>query len=578
MRLSFGLSAAALILGVALSLSQTVSLPGASTSDEWRPVTYDIPYAKPADPSAAQRQTLDLYLPVGSGQKPPLLIFVHGGFWTLSDDKYRIGPALASSLRASGVAVALARYRLAPGYRHPAQARDVAAAVAYLVQTADMYGYDRKRIYLAGHSAGAHLAALVALDPAYLGRHKLNSQSVAGVVAISGIYDLAPETPISEQQREATRRAFGASAAVLKAASPIHHARADSPPFLVLSAARDFAGFHVDARKFADRLRAAGNEKMQQFMVGGVDHFSVVNLNGENPARSALLSFMGVEAMPERLGAWVEAKQRWSRPPFSTLPFWKHKSLVRSYPVDDSFLKRLLFVFQSRREELLEWPLKQYHAIDLFSYLDALPKEEAGQGDFLVITNVRGERQIWSRQQIEPYRPVIVVGIDDERNLFRFSVFYRMLRQYSWKEGEATPMLALTLGGFIHFLKDPPRELQPQSWHYGLTENSFRRVKEDPLKAIRDVPKDVHEALTFRNGCVYCHNFRSAGARSHHVLARTGEPHGGFALPLESYPPEVWKTFMFDQEKVAKKMGATPNIVAEGARETLYDLVNEERQ
>jgi hypothetical protein len=207
-----------------------------------------------------------------------------------------------------------------------------------------------------------------------------------------------------------------------------------------------------------------------------------------------------------------------------------------------------------------------------------MPKEEAGEGDFLVITNVRGERQVWSRRQIEPYRPVIVVGIDDERNLFRFSVFYRMLRQYSWKEGEPTPMLALTLGAFIHFLKDPPRELQAQSWHYGLTENSFRRVKEDPLEIIRDAPKDVHEALTFRNGCVYCHSFRGAGAQSHHVLARTGEPHGGFALSLESYPPEVWKTFMFDQETVARKMGASPNIVAASAREALYDLVNQGRR
>jgi hypothetical protein len=93
----------------------------------------------------------------------------------------------------------------------------------------------------------------------------------------------------------------------------------------------------------------------------------------------------------------------------------------------------------------------------------------------------------------------------------------------------------------------------PQSRHFALTENSFRKTKEDPLKAIRDVPKDVEEALTFRNGCVYCHTFRGIGSRSHHVHALTGKPHGGFALPLESYPPEVWRTFMFDQEAVAKK-------------------------
>jgi hypothetical protein len=120
--------------------------------------------------------------------------------------------------------------------------------------------------------------------------------------------------------------------------------------------------------------------------------------------------------------------------------------------------------------------------------------------------------------------------------------------------------------------------LTAQSWHFGLTENSFRRIKDDPLQAIRDLPQDLHEAMTFRNGCVYCHSFRGTGARSHHVHALTGKPQGGFALALEEYPAEVWKNFMFNQVEVAKKMGATPNIVRESARQTLYDLIDRERQ
>jgi hypothetical protein len=97
------------------------------------------------------------------------------------------------------------------------------------------------------------------------------------------------------------------------------------------------------------------------------------------------------------------------------------------------------------------------------------------------------------------------------------------------------------------------------------------------LKAIRDVSKDVEE-VTFRNGCVYCHSFRGVGARSHHVHAMTGKPQAGFALPLEDYATEVWKAFMFDQEAVAKKMGAIPNIVQESARRPLFELVNRSRR
>ena len=83
--------------------------------------------------------------------------------------------------------------------------------------------------------------------------------------------------------------------------------------------------------------------------------------------------------------------------------------------------------------------------------------------------------------------------------------------------------------------------------------------------------------MTFRNGCVYCHNCRRIGARSHHVHALTGKPHGGFALALEDYPPEVWRDFVFNQLEVAKKMGATPNIVQENASQALFEMVNRAR-
>src|SRR5690349_15718276 len=164
-----------------------------------------------------------------------------------------------------------------------------------------------------------------------------------------------------------------------------------------------------------------------------------------------------------------------------------------------------LFILRDHKEELLHFPLKRFHAIDPLSYLDALPKEQAGSGNCIALTNIHGERQVWRRER---YQPVIVIGIDDEKNLFRWSAFYRMHREYSWKPGSAPPLLAMPLGAFVYFLKEPPPELAARSWHFGLTADGFRRLQVDPLKAIRDVPKEVEGALTFRNGCVYCHTFR----------------------------------------------------------------------
>jgi len=192
------------------TLAAASSSPGGAAAR----VMKDIPY--PGAPKGDRRRSLDLYLPTDDGRKPPLLIFVHGGFWLLTDDEYRIGPAVAESLVRDGVAVALVRYRLAPANRHPAQAEDVAAAVALLIREASRYGYDSNRIFLSGHSAGGHLAALVTLDHRYLGKHQLNAKSLAGVVSFSGLYDLLPRWGISENQKIATEKTFSRELAVLK--------------------------------------------------------------------------------------------------------------------------------------------------------------------------------------------------------------------------------------------------------------------------------------------------------------------------------------------------------------------------
>ena len=536
----------------------------------------EVPYGGAA--KGDRRRSFDLYLPARSPAKPPLLIFVHGGYWLISDDDYRIGPSLAMNLVQDGVAVALVRYRLAPAHRHPAQAEDVAAAIAELIKQADKYGFDAKRVYLGGHSAGGHLASLVALDGRYLKRNGVSPDAIAGVISVSGLYDLLPTWDVANNQKYATEKAFGHDPALLKNASPLTYVRADAPPFLILNAFHDFPGFPIDARRFADGLRRAGARNVQQLMFKGADHLTILKLDDENNAvRRLMLGFMGVKSPPAQLALSAAAESRWVHPPYSTLPFWQYGKLVRSYAIDERFVQMLLFIYRDRKEELLEWPLKQFHAVDLFSFLDALPKTQGGEGDYIVVTNVDVERLLWRREQIEKYRPVIVIGIDDEKNLFRFSSFYRMRREYSWKSGPQPPPLALPLGAFIYFLDPPPRELVAQSWHFGLIEKSFRRLKNDPLEAIRDLPKTVEEALTFRNGCVYCHSFRGVGSRSHHVDALTGKPHGGFALPLESYPSEVWRAFMFDQANVAKKMGATPNIVSDTAREELFNLVERSR-
>src|SRR5258706_2098083 len=281
----------------------------------------DIPYTKAADPKNARRQTLDLYLPPKSAKKPPLVVFIHGGFWTLPDDDYKIGPAFAEALAPAGVAVSLVRYRLAPADAHPAQAEDVAAAVAYLIKAADKYGYDAKRIFLAGHSAGAHLAALVALDPGYLEARGASPKSLAGVIAFSGLYDLRVKPDTAANQRMAVEQAFGSGAERQRSASPTAPAPAAAPPFLILSAEDDFPGFLPDSKRFADALFAAGHRQVERLVIPERDHFSLLQVaDKDDEARSILLEFLKIGALPADMAEIMAAKRGWREPPVSAPP------------------------------------------------------------------------------------------------------------------------------------------------------------------------------------------------------------------------------------------------------------------
>jgi arylformamidase len=540
-------------------------------------VIKDIPYADAA--KGDRRRSFDLYLPANLNPKPPLLIFVHGGFWMLSDDEYLIGPHIAETLTRDGVAVALARYRLAPAARHPAQAEDVAAAVASLHRSAERYGYDSKRIFLAGHSAGGHLASLVALDSSYLRRYGFGPDILAGVVSLSGIYDLMPSWPVSQEQLTATTKAFEGSAAALKKAAPVHHVRSNAPAFLILTAENDFPGFAVDAKQFFDALSRAGHKRVKRWIVPERDHFTLTRLDERgSEGRILLLDFLLGVPLPEEFKILVEAKRRWADPPFSTLAFWRHAKSIRSYQVDQRFVNLMMVVYRDLGYEFQECSMNKYHAIELSSYLNLLPAAKVGRGEFLITTNIRKEKQFWKRAEVETYRPVIVVGLDDEKNLFKLGVFYRAFREYSWKTGAPPPLMARPLGAFLHFLKEPPPEIALQAAQFALTEDSFRLVTNDPLAGLSDLPKELYRVLTVRNGCVYCHSLRGLGSRSHHIVAATGNAYGGEALPLEAYPPQVWHTFIFDQLNVAKKIGASPNVVQESVRQPLFELVNRSRQ
>lgn len=186
----------------------------------------------------------------------PLIIFVHGGGWKRGDKGNATGQFKAPHYLAQGYAFASINYRLVPDATVEQQAADVASAVAYFRKNSASLGIDSKRIVLMGHSAGAHLSALVGTDPQYLRGAGLDMSALAGVIPLDGAgYDIVRQ--IAEggpATRDIYSKAFGSDPARQKALSPYWHTTSpNASAFLILHVEREDGARQSEA--LADMLR-----------------------------------------------------------------------------------------------------------------------------------------------------------------------------------------------------------------------------------------------------------------------------------------------------------------------------------
>lgn len=146
--------------------------------------TADLAYGPDA------RQRLDVYQPDPPHADAPLVVFFYGGSWSggRRQDYRFVGEALASR----GIVTVVADYRLSPQVRYPVFVQDSALALRWAVDRATDLGASPQRVYAVGHSAGAYNAAMLALDPRWLGAVALTPERLAGWVGLAGPYDFLP--------------------------------------------------------------------------------------------------------------------------------------------------------------------------------------------------------------------------------------------------------------------------------------------------------------------------------------------------------------------------------------------------
>lgn len=237
--LRFGLAAAALLLIPGCS---PLSAINALVPEDDHQRVLDIAYGPET------RQRLDVYKPDSAGADKPVVVFLYGGSWKNGKrENYRFaGQAFASR----GYVTVIPDYRTYPEVRFPAFVEDAAAAVAWVRENISRFGGDPSRIVLAGHSAGAHIAALLAYDDRYLNASGVPMASIAGLVGLAGPYHFDP-------QKYRSLRPIFETAKRPDEARPITFVMPGQPPSLLLHGKDDTTVWPENSRELTAKLEAA---------------------------------------------------------------------------------------------------------------------------------------------------------------------------------------------------------------------------------------------------------------------------------------------------------------------------------
>jgi acetyl esterase/lipase len=229
------------------------------------------------------RQKLDVYSPKTMTTETPTLVFYHGGSWRWgSKDQYRF---LGTAFAARGIQTVVVNYRIFPEVVFPSFVEDAAKALAFTNTTLAK----GRPVFIAGHSAGAHIAAMVALDPRFLAAEGTKvCDATKGVIGIAGPYEF---TPIDTEFK------LIFPAAILPSTKPINFTTTQSPPTLLLHGTKDDTVLPIRSTEMAAALTAAGN-KAQVKMYEGVDHLYIIGavspvVRRTAPTLADIVTFMG---------------------------------------------------------------------------------------------------------------------------------------------------------------------------------------------------------------------------------------------------------------------------------------------
>lgn len=212
------------------------------------------------------RHRLDVFQPAAAGTNAPTVVFFYGGAWRRGErsDYLFVGEALA----ACGCVALIADYRLFPEVRFPAFVEDGAAAVGWTRRNVAAFGGDPNRLFVMGHSAGAHIALLLATDDRYLALSSMRPGDLAGAIGLAGPYDFLPF------RNRQTAEIFDPPERWPQS-QPINYVTGREPPLLLITGDDDDIVDPGNTARMAARVRGLGG-KAEVIRYPGEGHRSVL--------------------------------------------------------------------------------------------------------------------------------------------------------------------------------------------------------------------------------------------------------------------------------------------------------------
>jgi len=254
--------------------------------NRFRNITYS--HSKPN-----QSQQLNLFTPHRqAGNLKEVFVFIHGGSW--NSGKKSLYSFLGSRMARKGVVAVIISYPLSPGANYNQMAKASASAVKWVKENIQEYGGNPDRIFVSGHSAGGHLAALITVRSAYFDTLGVENPIKGAILIDAAGLDMYGY--LQEEKLPANHtylQTFTAHPTIWKAASPLYHLHSRLPPFLIYRGENTYPSIIKSNEKFVKALREFRPELPYQ-VLKGKKHIPMITqfIRSRNPLYEEIITFM----------------------------------------------------------------------------------------------------------------------------------------------------------------------------------------------------------------------------------------------------------------------------------------------